>query len=156
MSKHKFGNYIIQDVIESAPADIQDKMFKAIFEDIHELACNKYSSNVVEKSIYLCSTKRRRKLVRMIITNNLLSNKKDTQAEEIITQDKQDNKNAILKQFIADKFGNYVIQTLLLCSGKKDRQKLMDAINNTCPNLQATPYGKHILSAISKVMKQNE
>ena len=144
MSKHKFGNYIIQDVIESAPLDTQDKMFKAIFQSIIDLGKNKYSSNVVEKSIYLCSSRRRRKLVRTIITE--LQTLKDKN---------QSVDDSILYQLIYDKFGNYVIQTLLLCSGTKDRQQLINAINETCPNLSDTPFGKHITSAITKVMKQN-
>ena len=161
MSRHRYGNYIVQDVIESSPLSIQDKMFKAIFEDIVELGCNKYSSNVVEKSIYLASNKRRRKLVRKIVNDDILHQKKldsdDEDDEEsyanICYKNDPKNQHTILRKLIFDKYGNYVIQTLLICSGRKDRQKLMDFIHGAFPNLEATPYGKHIMSAINKVQK---
>ena len=169
MSRHRYGNYIVQDVIETAPLAIQDKMFKAIFEDIVELGCNKYSSNVVEKSIYLASNKRRRKLVRKILNDDLLhqSKKLDSEDDEESEQQQQQEESycdayttglqlhTILRKLIFDKYGNYVIQTLLICSGKKDRQKLMDFIDAAFPDLASTPYGKHIMAAINKVQRQH-
>ncbi len=71
MARHKFANYIIQDIIQHAPEALHDRMFKALFADIADLATNKFSSNVVEKAIYLATNKRRRKLVRSLVNDKL-------------------------------------------------------------------------------------
>ena len=136
MAQHKFANYIIQDVIQHAPEALQDRMFKAVFADIGLLGTNKFSSNVVEKSIYLATNKRRRKLVR-------------TLADEA-------PRNSVLSKLVTDKFGNYVVQTLLLSSGKKDRAKIMDALHRSFPQLQHTPFGMHILDVMARCDREQQ
>lgn len=132
MAQHKFGNYIIQDLLESGSVDIQRKMIDVIFENISILAINKYSSNVVEKSIYLANDKQKESVICSLINDV--------------------GQNNCLRNIINDKYGNYVLQTLLICSSSSVKYKqLRIAIESSCPNLHSSVYGKHILNTVHKI-----
>ncbi|ETO19632.1 RNA-binding protein of the pumilio family [Reticulomyxa filosa] len=108
ISKFKLGNYIIQDLLERAPSELQDQIIKIIFDFSIDLSCDKYSSNVVEKAIHLASSRRRKKLVKKWLS--------------------RDDSLEIIKKLVEDQFGNYVVQTLLVSSGQKEQKKLLKAI----------------------------
>ena len=168
MAQHRFGNYIVQDIIQHAPEALQDKIFKAVFADIATLGCSKFASNVVEKSIYLAANKRRRKLVRAVIdpTFQIKQDKEDRDEDDEFKssgnihkkfrEKKVPIRNELLSTLVLNQFGNYVIQTLLLSSGKKDREKLMGAIRAEFPDLEQTSFGKHILDAMQRCEREQE
>lgn len=140
----QFGNYIIQFFLElnfnnyqGYNKDIElliDIFFKKIYANLIQLSCLKFSSNVIEKFI-------------KILKNNLKFN----YLSEII-QVINSNFGIIIK----DKFGNYVIQTILdqlndIFEISIEFNILVKNIKSYLPVIRTTPYGKKIQMKIDQI-----
>ncbi|KAH3687294.1 hypothetical protein WICPIJ_001717 [Wickerhamomyces pijperi] len=128
----QFGNYIIQFLFElnflKSSEKINfliDEFFNKIFNNLVRLSCLKFSSNVIEKFIKILKTK-----------------KNYVYLTEII---KLTNSN--FEVLIKDKFGNYVIQTLLdqfydANELSFEMANLIANIKKFLPLIKTAPYGK--------------
>lgn len=128
----QFGNYIIQFLFELNFLKTSEKMnflvdefFNKIFNNLVKLSCLKFSSNVIEKFIKILKTK-----------------KNYVYLTEII---KLTNSNFDI--LIRDKFGNYVIQTLLdqfydVNELSAEMANLITSIKKFLPMIRTAPYGK--------------
>lgn len=135
LSLHKFGNYIVQDIIVRVSENIKDVMIKKLWDSIGILSCDKYASNVVEKCLRNASGKRSRKLFRKMMNGEVA--------------------DGVIVNMIEDKFGNYVIQTLYTCLSAEDAVKFHERITSIC-DLNKSNYGKHILNAFKKHMQSKQ
>ncbi|PQM33092.1 pumilio homolog 12 [Prunus yedoensis var. nudiflora] len=128
LSQDPFGNYVVQFVFELqlpwATVDILDQLEG----NYGDLSVQKYSSNVVEKSLKYAGEERRIRIIQELIENPRLD------------------------QIMQDPYGNYVIQAALSQSKGNFHSKLMDAIKPHVPVLRTSPYGKKILS--SNILKK--
>ncbi|TQD87509.1 hypothetical protein C1H46_026926 [Malus baccata] len=128
LSQDPFGNYVVQFVFELqlpwATLDILDQLEG----NYGDLSVQKYSSNVVEKSLKYACEERRIRIIQELIENPRLD------------------------QVMQDPYGNYVVQAALSQSKGILHSKLVDAIKPHMPVLRTSPYGKKILS--SNILKK--
>ncbi|KAH3672172.1 hypothetical protein WICMUC_004433 [Wickerhamomyces mucosus] len=137
----QFGNYIIQFLFELSFLQrsenlnfLIDEFFQKIFNNMVKLSCLKFSSNVIEKFI------------------KILKNKQNyIYLTEII---KLTNIN--FEILIKDKFGNYVIQTLIdqfydVIELNLEMANLINTIKNYLPVIKTAPYGRKIQLKIQQL-----
>ncbi|KAM1114741.1 hypothetical protein ACFX19_005570 [Malus domestica] len=112
LSQDPFGNYVVQFVFELqlpwATLDILDQLER----NYGDLSVQKYSSNVVEKSLKYACEERRIRIIQELIENPRLD------------------------QVMQDPYGNYVVQAALSQSKGILHSKLVDAIKPHMPVLR--------------------
>jgi len=87
--QNPFGNYVIQEIFERWGIDYCSEVLKILHNNIISLSMQKYSSNVVEKSIEMPDINIKRKILKELFFNPKIS--------------------SLLK----NKFGNFVVQKAL-------------------------------------------
>lgn len=121
-----FGNYVCQYVFDLENQEYTDRLVEQFSGRVLFLSMQKFSSNVVEKSLVSSSPK----LAELLIT-------------EIIQPD-------VLHELLLDNYGNYVIQTAIDASGKLGtvkRQRVITAVQ-TALSTTRSPYGRRIMTKI--------
>eukprot|EP00033_Pygsuia_biforma_P004011 GCRY01004393.1.p1 GENE.GCRY01004393.1~~GCRY01004393.1.p1 ORF type:complete len:306 (-),score=111.21 GCRY01004393.1:9-926(-) len=126
-----FGNYVVQYVLELNVPLYTDSVVEAFVGHLDDLSVQKFSSNVIEKSLNMASAGLRKLLVK-----------------EIINSEK-------LLQLLQDPFANYVVQTALTIADTDDRHSLVEKIKPHLNILRNTPYGKRIQNRIAKELAQD-
>lgn len=108
----QFGNYIIQFLLDIKELDfyLLGEIFSKLSNELCQLSCLKFSSNVVEKFV--------KKLFR-IVENSLATQSNSGEVDDVVTVAMNilltiiDIFTANLNILIRDNFGNYALQTLL-------------------------------------------
>ena len=126
----EFGNISLKRIIKLNNENYNDKIFHCLKDDIIQLSCQKFSSNVIEACI-----------------DNSTSLKKKT-IEKII-----DNENNI-NDLILDQFGNYIIQNALQNAEQKEFDIIIRHIKENEKKLKQTQHGKIIYDKLMKNYKQ--
>eukprot|EP01132_Coremiostelium_polycephalum_P003712 gene3712-4625_t len=121
-----YGNYVVQYVLDLPFPGLATEMSKRFVGHVPILATQKFSSNVVEKCLYVADPTTRGNLI-----------------QEIIDYDN-------LIHLLQDPYANYVIQTSLTISEPHQHTKLVEAIRPHLSLLKNTPYGKRIQNKIMK------
>lgn len=119
------GNYIIQYIIGLNMEEVNNKIIDKILLNIEDYSKQKYSSNVVEKSIELCSDELCQKVIDLISNDNVLIN-----------------------NLLFDKFGNYVVQKVLQRSNEETQKKILKAIVPHFQDLKKYPFGLKLYSKL--------
>lgn len=122
-----FGNYVVQHILDKYPRDpSSDKMIKNLLGSINELCVQKFSSNVIEKSLHVSNVDVREALLAEVIDSDMLP------------------------QLLNDRFANFVIQTSLDVANPDQRQQL---VKNILPHLgrHYSPYTKRLQKKILQV-----
>ncbi|KAL6203897.1 hypothetical protein ACLB2K_021167 [Fragaria x ananassa] len=122
LSQDPFGNYVVQFVFELQLPWATVDILEQLEGNYGDLSVQKYSSNVVEKSLKYAGEERRTRIIQELIENMRLD------------------------QIMQDPYGNYVIQAALSQSKGSLHSKLVEAIKPHVPVLRSSPYGKQILS----------
>ncbi|KAM5582234.1 pumilio [Rosa sericea] len=122
LSQDPFGNYVVQFVFELQLPWATVDILEQLEGNYGDLSVQKYSSNVVEKSLKYAGEERRTRIIQELIGNIRLD------------------------QIMQDPYGNYVIQAALSQSKGTLHSKLVEAIKPHMPVLRTSPYGKKILS----------
>jgi len=107
LSMHQYGNYVVQCMAEKMPTFRErfiDRLFRA--GNVAKVGAQKHGSNVIESCIRLASDEERARLVHLL----------------------QVKRCALLRKLSSDRFGNYVVGTLLDCCGAAQRRKLVNAL----------------------------
>lgn len=137
----QFGNYIIQFLFElnflKTSNNINyliDEFFKRIYKNLIQLSCLKFSSNVVEKFIKVLKSKQSYVYLTEII--------------KLV--------DANFELLIKDKFGNYVIQTLIdqfydVPELGTEMNALIVNIKNYLPAIKSAPYARKIQLKIQQL-----
>ncbi|XP_050137798.1 pumilio homolog 12-like isoform X1 [Malus sylvestris] len=146
LSQDPFGNYVVQFVFELQLPWATVHILDQLEGNYGDLSVQKYSSNVVEKSLKYADEERRTRIIQELIENPRLD------------------------QVMQDPYGNYVVQAALSQSKRWGfsmlvllkfsllfeqgilHSKLVDAIKPHVSVLRTSPYGKKILS--SNILKK--
>jgi len=130
LCEDQYGNYVIQHILQHSKAEEERKrIVKEVAQHMLNFSRHKFASNIVERCFIVGSTKDRDYLL---------------QAFFKIADRKQ------LPKMVEDKFGNYVIQTIIKCVNKSQRRQLVAKIYEAVPNLQYISFGKHIKNKIDE------
>ncbi|CCH40775.1 putative translational repressor [Wickerhamomyces ciferrii] len=137
----QFGNYIIQFLFElnflKTSKNISfliDEFFNKIYNNLIQLSCLKFSSNVVEKFIKILKFKQNYLYLTEII--------------KLVDYN--------FELLIKDKFGNYVIQTLIdqfydVSELSSEMNKLIVNIKSYLPAIKSAPYARKIQLKIQQL-----
>lgn len=126
----EFGNISLKRVIKLNKENYNDKIFNCIKDNIIQLSCQKFSSNVIEACI-----------------DNNTSLKKKT-IEKIIEIENN------IHELILDQFGNYIVQNALQNAEQKEFDIIIEQIKENEKKLKQTQYGKIIIEKLMKNYKQ--
>lgn len=113
-----------------------------ILQNITEFAKNKISSNVVEKCFSVVTSPENIDVLRDI---------RHVLIATVLGQDGDDN--APIHHIMNDKFGNYIVQSIIKYSrgfDQEDQQMLQRRLDELEPKLKDSTTGKHILAAYKK------
>lgn len=121
-----YGNYVVQYVLDLPFPDLVELLAQSFVGHVRHLATQKFSSNVIEKSLNVAKQPTRYLMIKEILAEGALA------------------------QLLQDPFANYVIQTALNVSEPQQHQDLIDSIKPFLNQLKNTPYGKRIQNKIAK------
>jgi hypothetical protein len=124
-----FANYVVQHMLEIGDKVLcSSAILRAFRGNIVRLACNKFSSNVLEKSLFHITPDAQHDLL-----------------HEMYEVDEE-----VLHSMMQDSFGNYLIQSSIALATFKDVIYINDRLKHV---LQRTPYGHKIELRIERRMK---
>jgi hypothetical protein len=112
-----FGNYVTQYVLG-------EQVIRQFVGHVVALSMQKFSSNVIEKSLKVASYELRAVLIAEICASPLLP------------------------KLLSDCYGNYVVQTALDTANQYTRAQLIDRIRPVLPMIRQTPYGRRIQAKV--------
>jgi len=115
LSKNQYGNYIIQWIIKNCVVE-RRMIVKNLVGRVAELSRDKFGSNVIEAAFRIPGQAHIRELAEELLVNVRASKGRYSQL-------------ALLR---GDKFGNYVVQTLLESTSGTFRQRLFRALSQCC------------------------
>lgn len=129
LSYDEFGNYLLQYMLESNCYGSRGAVIEFISRaPLLTLSCNKYGSNVLEKSL-LHSTSQQSDMIVLQLLHQC------RQAGPI---------DQILTNVTSNKYGNYVMQRVLAVSSPPTRQMICSYLMNHIDALMSSKYGRHI------------
>lgn len=112
-----FGNYVTQYVLG-------EQVIRQFAGHVVALSMQKFSSNVIEKSLKVASYELRAVLIAEICASPLLP------------------------KLLSDCYGNYVVQTALDTANQYTRAQLIERIRPVLPMIRQTPYGRRIQAKV--------
>eukprot|EP00933_Yihiella_yeosuensis_P009327 TRINITY_DN11518_c0_g1_i1.p1 TRINITY_DN11518_c0_g1~~TRINITY_DN11518_c0_g1_i1.p1 ORF type:complete len:583 (+),score=135.50 TRINITY_DN11518_c0_g1_i1:23-1750(+) len=136
MSKDKHGNYVIQCILDRGRLEDKRAIMQVMRSSILDFSKNKVSSNVVEKCFEISTvgdhaadlTEEREQLFRAVLGE-------------------ENDPKAPIEQLMMDKFGNYTVQKIIEHSRGDDWEELCKRIESSKSKLEASPAGRHIITA---------
>ncbi|KAI3854822.1 hypothetical protein MKX03_004215 [Papaver bracteatum] len=129
LSEHRYGNYVVQDVLDHHPYTA-NHLFEIIRADLFRLSMDMHGSPVIEKCIS--------------------SGAIDNVVSELLSDSKQ------LVELAQDKYGNYVIQKALKETKGKAYEKylqLVDILRKSSSELENHPSGRNVYNLIKRANK---
>lgn len=144
-----FGNYVVQYVLGLDDAAYYDGLIRRFIEPIRELSVQKFSSNVIEKVIYI----RTRTIKHTYIHTSQCIRVAGKETRRLLIAGIINHPN--MERFLRDSYANYVIQTCLDCADEDQRSKFVECIRPLLPSIRNTPYGKRIYSKIHRDINVN-
>lgn len=144
-----FGNYVVQYVLGLDNAAYYDGLIRRFIEPIRELSVQKFSSNVIEKVIYI----RTWAIKHAYIHTSQCIRVAGKETRRLLIAGIIDHPN--MERFLRDSYANYVIQTCLDCADEDQRNKFVECIRPLLPSIRNTPYGKRIYSKIHRDINVN-
>ena len=126
----EFGNISLKRIIKLNNENYNTKIFNCIKDNIIQLSCQKFSSNVIEACI-----------------DNTTSLKKKT-IEKLIENESN------IDHLILDQFGNYIVQNALQNAEQKEFDIIIEHIKENEKKLKQSQYGKIIIEKLMKNYKQ--
>lgn len=136
LSKNQYGNYIIQWIIKHCASERRDIVFK-LSGRVAELSREKFASNVIEQAFKRSSQ----------------AQIKEMAEELLVDTSRKTERYSTLALLVNDKFGNYVIKTLLESSSGGFRQRLLRALNN-CGKSEKD-YGRNLLVKVRRMIRKS-
>lgn len=124
-----FANYVVQHMLEIGDKELcSSAVLRAFRGNIVKLACNKFASNVLEKSLFHINP----------------------DAQHDLLHEMYDADEEVLHSMMQDSFGNYLIQSSIALATFKDVVYINDRLKSV---LQRTPYGHKIELRIERRLK---
>ncbi|KAI3854405.1 hypothetical protein MKW92_039512 [Papaver armeniacum] len=125
LSKHNYGNFVVQHVLERHP-NTANLICNELRGHLLQLSKDKYGSNVVEKCIE--------------------SNATDVVVSQLLCDCKQ------LVELAQDTFGNYVIQKALKLSKGKALRQLVGVLCKCSGELENHPNGRNVYNLVKRIL----
>ncbi|KAI5238849.1 ARM repeat-containing protein [Aureobasidium subglaciale] len=119
-----FGNYVVQYILDLGEPAFSQPLAKSFLGHVAGLSRQKFSSNVIEKSIRTGDEITRRALI-----------------DEIMNP-------VELERLLRDSYANYVVQTAMDYADPEVKARLIDNIRPILPSIRHTPYGRRISGKI--------
>ncbi|KAG9976770.1 pumilio domain-containing protein, partial [Aureobasidium melanogenum] len=119
-----FGNYVVQYILDLGEPAFSQPLAQSFLGNVAALSKQKFSSNVIEKSIRTGDDTTRRALI-----------------DEIM--DPTD-----LEKLLRDSYANYVVQTAIDYADPETKARLIDNIRPILQSIRHTPYGRRISGKI--------
>ena len=135
LSQDQYGNYVIQHVLLHGTRQNRSVIIQVIAGHIVEFSCHKYASNIAEKALLCAEDQGSRDL---LIGAVLGSGGADSP----------------LQALMKDRFANYVIQRCIELSHGQQKKMLVHILRANLPMLKRVIYGKHIATAIERIIQQ--
>ncbi|XP_026432333.1 pumilio homolog 12-like [Papaver somniferum] len=132
LSEHRYGNYVVQDVLDHHPYTA-NHLFEIIRENLFRLSMDMHGSPVIEKCISSVAV--------------------DSVVSELLSDGKQ------LVELAQDKYGNYVIQKALKETKGKTYEKylqLVDILRKSSSDLENHPSGRNVYNLIKRANKYSK
>jgi len=126
-----YGNYVVQKMIHYGNEELRGKVCDSLLPYVVQLCCNKAGSNILEKCLSKASDLRKIELMKPIIQN-------------------QED----LGRIVGDKFGNYVIQRMLVSLPYQERQVLINALKNYFTERNITNLNDYENYVYQQIMKK--
>lgn len=124
-----FANYVVQHMLEIGDKDLcSSAVLRAFRGNIVRLACNKFASNVMEKSLFHITA----------------------EAQHDLLHEMYDVDEEVLLAMLQDSFGNYFIQSSIALASFKDVSYINDRLRRV---LQRSPYGHKIELRLERRLK---
>jgi hypothetical protein len=124
-----FANYVVQHMLEIGDKELcSSAVLRAFRGNIVRLACNKFSSNVMEKCMFHITP----------------------DAQHDLLHEMYDVDEEVLHSMLQDSFGNYLIQSSIALASFKDVFYINECLKSV---LQRTPYGHKIELRIERRLK---
>ncbi|CAD0093095.1 unnamed protein product [Aureobasidium vineae] len=119
-----FGNYVVQYILDLGEPAFSQPLAESFLGNVAALSRQKFSSNVIEKSIRTGDETTRRALI-----------------DEIMNP-------VDLEKLLRDSYANYVVQTAMDYADPETKARLIDNIRPILQSIRHTPYGRRISSKI--------
>ncbi|KEQ77278.1 ARM repeat-containing protein [Aureobasidium namibiae CBS 147.97] len=119
-----FGNYVVQYILDLGEPTFSQPLAQSFLGNVAALSRQKFSSNVIEKSIRTGDEVTRRALI-----------------DEIMNP-------VDLEKLLRDSYANYVVQTAMDYADPETKARLIDNIRPILQSIRHTPYGRRISSKI--------
>ncbi|KAG2170158.1 ARM repeat-containing protein [Aureobasidium pullulans] len=119
-----FGNYVVQYILDLGEPAFSEPLAESFLGNVAILSRQKFSSNVIEKSIRTGNENTRRALI------NEIMNPVD------------------LEKLLRDSYANYVVQTAMDYADPETKARLIDNIRPILHSIRHTPYGRRIAGKI--------
>lgn len=139
LARDQHGNYVIQCVLQKGRLEDKRRIIQAIQDKPVEFAKNKCSSNVVERCMEIAAEGEQASDLEL-----------DRQALIRAFIGMPGDRDSPLRQLMADKFGNFIVQRMIKHSRGADREMLRSELEMEEPTLRSTQSGRHILTTMEK------
>jgi hypothetical protein len=121
-----FGNYVVQYILDLGEPAFSQPLAQSFLGNVAALSRQKFSSNVIEKSIRTGDDDTRRALI-----------------DEIMDP-------AEIEKLLRDSYANYVVQTAMDYADPETKARLVENIRPILGSIRHTPYGRRISSKIQE------
>ncbi|EEB07157.1 RNA-binding protein [Schizosaccharomyces japonicus yFS275] len=121
-----FGNYVVQYVLDLKEPVYTDAVIRKFLHKVRMLSVQKFSSNVMEKSLSMASDE-----LRALLIDELLDKKH-------------------LSRLLKDQFANYVVQTALECASPEQRAKMFASIKPLMSQMKNIPCARRVLAKMER------
>ena len=162
----QFGNYVVQYVLQDRDAEMTRRVVRAIRGDVADLACEKFSSNVIEKC--LTSGVRAAAAFARILARArppaaaCAHVRRPTPVAAIARRASQDGVSCglvvdelleppALGRLLHDPYGNYVVQRVMQVGSDAELRLFQERVAPHVSSLRNTLYGKRIQAKLLKV-----
>ncbi|CAD7925064.1 unnamed protein product [Amoebophrya sp. A25] len=155
-----YGNYVIQNMVEYGRPSDRQAVFEIVNNYLATMACHKFASNIVEKSIQQGNKAERKHFLDVALGKVKLPKKSSSAHDEkkageagdetpaAAADDKNVEKDPPIVTMMKDKYGNYVVQKLMQVAEGADRDEIVERMKNHLGHLEKLPYGRHVLFAL--------
>ena len=113
----QYGNYVVQFVVSLCDYDINKVIVMNLLKDFQKFSSQKYSSNVIEKSLDCCNDETKQMIVEALCEPKLVSS------------------------LLFDMYGNYVLQKTMSISKEPYRTKFIQMVGPYLENLKMLTFG---------------
>mmetsp|Transcript_39384 Transcript_39384/g.72557 ORF Transcript_39384/g.72557 Transcript_39384/m.72557 type:complete len:409 (+) Transcript_39384:66-1292(+) len=134
LSRHPFGHYVIQSLLENGNAEQQKCVAQGFFDELHRHATNRTASHVLEKVFFFCGTEERR-----MLAGELLREDGAVDAEKI-------------DELAQNQSGCRTLKAVVGASVEESLQVLL-YIEQNLPRIQENKWGRRMVEEWAKAGK---